>query len=69
MTQAIHMKLFLYALVLKECSMISIIVHMKLKGKSIIQTRSQTKTNSAVLPKVHGIDKGLDPNFKSETKQ
>ena len=28
--------------------------------KILVQTRSQTKTSSTVLPNVHGIDKGID---------
>ena len=34
--------------------------------KYFVQTRSQIKTNGTVFPKVHSIDKGLDPNLRSE---
>ena len=32
----------------------------------MIQTRSQAKTNGSILPEVHGVDKGVDPNVKPE---
>ena len=32
----------------------------------LVQTRSQTKSSGLTLPKVHGIDKGLDPHIKLE---
>ena len=28
----------------------------------LIKTRSQAKTSGTVLPKVHGVDKGIDSN-------
>ena len=34
--------------------------------KYLIQTRSQTKTNSTKLPEVHGIKKELDTNLRPE---
>ena len=30
----------------------------------MIQTRSHAKTSDFILPKVHGIDKGVDANVK-----
>ena len=32
----------------------------------MVQTRSQTKTNSTVWSRVHGIDKGVDLNLRPE---
>ena len=34
------------------------------QGKYLVQTRSQTKTSGIILPEVHGIDKGIDPNMR-----
>ena len=36
------------------------------QGKYLVQTRSQTKTSSIILPVVHSIDKGIDPNIRLE---
>ena len=36
------------------------------QGKYLVQTRSQTKTSGIILPEVHGIDKGIDPNVRPE---
>ena len=36
------------------------------KGKSLVQTRSQTNTSGIILPEVHGIDRGVDPNIRVE---
>ena len=38
----------------------------KEQGKYLVQTRSQTKTSGNILPEVHGIDKGIDPNIRLE---
>ena len=35
-------------------------------GKYLIQTHSQTKTSGIKLLEVHGVQKGLDPNFRPE---
>ena len=32
----------------------------------MIQTRSHKETSATILPKVHGGDKGVDPNIKAE---
>ena len=36
------------------------------QGKYLVQRRSQTKTSCIILPEVHGIVKGIDPNIKLE---
>ena len=36
------------------------------EGKYLVQTRSQAKTSSIILPDVHSIDKGIDPNTRPE---
>ena len=36
------------------------------QGKYLVQTRSQTKSSGIMLPEVHGIDKGIDPNIRLE---
>ena len=41
-------------------------IHDGEKEKYFSQTKSQTKTSGTVLPKVHGIDKGVDPNLEQE---
>ena len=38
----------------------------KEQGKYLVQTRSQAKTSGTILLKVHGIDKGIDPNIRPE---
>ena len=37
---------------------------MREQRKYLVQTRSQTKTSGIILPEVHGIDKGIDPNIR-----
>ena len=36
------------------------------QGKYLVQTRSQTNTSGIILPEVHSIDKGIDPNIRLE---
>ena len=36
------------------------------EGKYLVHTRSQTKPSGIILPEVHGIDKGIDPNIRPE---
>ena len=36
------------------------------QGKYLVQTRSQAKTTGIILPEVHGIDRGIDPNVRPE---
>ena len=36
------------------------------QGKYLVQTRSQAKSSGILLPKVRGIDKGIDPNISPE---
>ena len=36
------------------------------QGKYLVLTRSQAKTSGSILPKVHDIDKGIDPNVGPE---
>ena len=43
-------------------------VNRKEQGKYLIQTRTQTKTSGTTLLKVHGIEKGIDPNVRPESK-
>ena len=38
----------------------------KEQGKYLVQTRSQAKSSGIILPKVHGINKGIDPNIRPE---
>ena len=40
--------------------------YMKTNRKYLVQTRSQTNTSGVVLLKEHGIEKGLDPNMRSD---
>ena len=35
-------------------------------GKYLVQTRSQAESSGIILPKVHSIGKGLDPNILPE---
>ena len=41
-------------------------IHENKQKRYLIQTRSQAKTSGTVLPKVHGVDKGVDPNVQLE---
>ena len=34
--------------------------------KYLFQTRSQAKSSGTIVPEVHGIDKGIDPNMRLE---
>ena len=36
------------------------------QGKYLVQTTSQAKSSGIILPEVHGIDKGIDPNIRTE---
>ena len=36
------------------------------QGKYLVQTRSQAKISCIILPEVHGIGKGIDPNIRPE---
>ena len=38
----------------------------KEQGKYLAQTRSQTKSSGIILPEIHGIDRGIDPNISPE---
>ena len=38
----------------------------KEQGIYLVQTRSQTKYSGIILPEVHGINKGIDPNIRLE---
>ena len=35
------------------------------KGRKIVQTKSQAKSSGIILPEVHGVDKGIDPNIQT----
>ena len=41
-------------------------IHENEQKKYMIKTRSQARTNGTILPKVHGVDKGVDPNVQPE---
>ena len=41
-------------------------INEKEQGKYLIQTRSQAKSSSTILPKVHCIDKEIDQNVRPE---
>ena len=43
-------------------------IREKEQGKCLVPTRSQAKTSGVILPEVHGIDKGIDPNVRPETQ-
>ena len=43
-------------------------MHQSEQNKYLIQTGSQAKTRGTILPKVHGVDKGVIPNIKPEKK-
>ena len=36
------------------------------KRKYLVQTRLQAKSSGIILPEVHGVDKGIDPNILLE---
>ena len=36
------------------------------QGEYLVQTRSKAKTSGIILPEVHSIDKGIDPNIRPE---
>ena len=38
----------------------------KEQGKYLVQTRLHVTTSGTILPKVHSIDKGIDPNVRPE---
>ena len=35
------------------------------EGKYLVQTRLQAKSSGITLPDVHGINKGIDPEYKT----
>ena len=39
---------------------------VRTEDKYLVQTRSQSKSNSINLPEVHGVDKGINPNVRPE---
>ena len=41
-------------------------IHENEHKRYLNQTRSEAKSSGVVLPKVHGIDKGVDPNVQLE---
>ena len=41
-------------------------IHKNEQKRYLIQMTSQAKTSGIVLPKVHGVDQGVDPNIKPE---
>ena len=41
-------------------------INEKEQGKCLVQTRSQAETSGTILPKVHGKDKGRNPNVRLE---
>ena len=43
-------------------------IHENEWKRYLIQTRSKAKMRGTVLPKVPGIDKGVDPNVQPENK-
>ena len=40
--------------------------NMKTEDKYLVQTRSQSKSNGINLPKVYGVDKGINPHVRTE---
>ena len=41
-------------------------VNEREQGKYLVQTRSQAKASGIILPEIHGIDKGKEPNVRPE---
>ena len=41
----------------------------KEQRKYLVQTRLHGKISGSILPEVHGIEKGIDPNVRPEKKQ
>ena len=41
-------------------------IHENEQKRYMIQTRSQARTSGTILPKVHGVDKGVDSNIQPE---
>ena len=39
------------------------ILNEREEGKYLVQTRLQAKSSGIILPGVHGVDKGIDPNI------
>ena len=39
------------------------IIGERQQGNYLVQTRSQAKSSGIILPEIHGIDKGIDPNI------
>ena len=37
--------------------------------RSVMQTGSQAKTSGTILPKLHGVNKGVEPSVKPEKYQ
>ena len=66
MMKLIPMRSYQYLLIWKKYYLLDITTYTKTKKRYLIQTRSQTKINGTILPKVHGIDKGVNPNVRPE---
>ena len=41
-------------------------IHETEQKRYLIQTRSQARNSGTILPKVHGVDKGVDPNERNQ---
>ena len=41
-------------------------IHECEQKRYLIQTKTQAKTSGTILPKVHGVDNGVDPNVRPE---
>ena len=39
------------------------------ESRYLVQTQPQSKSSGIKLPAVHGVDKGVDPSVKPETKK
>ena len=40
----------------------------KEQRKYLVQTRFQARSSGIILPEVHGIDNGIDPNIRPESQ-
>ena len=63
----IPMKLYEYLLTCTEVLHANYYnIHEHVQKRYLIQTKSQARTSGIILPRVHGLDKGVDPNIQPE---
>ena len=60
MMKMIPMRSYQYLLICKKYYMLDVTIYMRMNKRYLIQMRSQVKTSGTILPKVHGVNKGVD---------